>query len=95
MTTALDALRTALYGLSLSSASDASDDARHIEQALSRAGYLIVPAGSVHEVGRSSFCAGEHVLILDGLTAEQARDAAAIVGRHDMRTESTKPQEAV
>jgi hypothetical protein len=85
MGTAFDALRTALFGLSLSSVAGSHDDAQRLEQALSRAGYVIVPASRVWEVGHSSVCVGQRVLIIDGLTAEQARDAADALWRHDQR----------
>lgn len=91
MTTAFDALRDALFAIVAQSAlRDPHDDAQRLEQALSRAGYLIVPAGSVREIGQSSVCVGQHVLILDGLTSEQARDAADIVSRHEMHTQTTE-----
>jgi len=81
--TAFDALRGALRTLGLGA--DDYYDAQRLEQALSQAGYLIVPAGSVREIGLSNVCIGLHVLIVDGLTAGEARDANDIVWRHELR----------
>lgn len=81
--TAFDALREALFSVGMEE--EASADAEHIVRLLSRAGYVIVPAGSVWECGPSAVCVGQHVLILDGLTADEAADASHIMQISDMR----------
>lgn len=85
-TTAFDALRAALAEMIRIGSTDAHYEAQRLEQALSRAGYVIVPASMEHEIGPSDVCIGRHVLIIDGLDTQQASDAAGALRRYELHT---------